>query len=993
MYAKRFIFLLRNVFFILIFLVITTAGYFSISGPQNVGIVDKIVKAFIEKNVAQVKVKNIKTGVFWNWKDASLILSLKNFEITYTQKTFITLPHFELRLSPINLILWKSGQIIKGVTFDGQKTQITYKEAETTKNVKIEKIPTSGFIAIANRYKRYLTNTKYKSHEFLLNIHNLGKEYNIILKDFEVEFDNFKNGFNANIKTEINVDNLKLHSKFTVRDNLQKSLDIKGIISSASSLQNKEENFKIADTDFKMDFQLDISTRIHFVNSFEQVNFQFLQMGTGYAYNSTYLNNNLQIDNLEFKGTCSNNFKQVTLPEIKVKVEDKIFINGTIKYTSESFMSNFEVVNLSAKQVLDKWSDNLYPRVRHWLLKHLSAGGVTNLQITKNGNSIKSPLNKTIILKNVNLKYLKTAPNLYLKEAELKFSSKFLSINSNDAKISNSKVKHITAKIDDLNKDGITMKFNANIEGSVADHIKIANAHYKIPELPYIEGSAKTVLNFVVPFYKTPTFKDVNLDIQSQLSGVGIQNFLKGYTLSNGNFEASLSDHNLHAKGQGKINNYIDTQINSVFSIRDKGDFTIHLNSTSPLRHFQKANIPYSEFFSNTVKVDGTVKKSKNHIMSEFSVDLYNTSVNLEAIGISKKHKVPGKIFIKFDKDSMDKTKISKFIFTIPNRTFNGEGVINNKTGELVHFKSDVLRQNVKGLTLQYDKTKNLRKITLDGKDADISNFSIQKLFGLLNREDIHEKSSFLLSSEIGVVKLRNNISFQNFNTQISNNLEKKKFSLYGSLNDNETFRVYYNYPVLSIVSSNAGTLFRGLGITEKVNAGSLEIKGQFQAPQEFEGNLELSNFYVLKTPSLVNLLTLSAPLSALQSSIKNKGMKFHNFKCPVKYANNRLVFTDCLAESKLLALKISGNIDLNTGYLYSNGIIIPQNVLNTLFKKVPFLNILSGYKNEGLILSTLFNMKGYIGQDIKIQANYLSTLTPGFLREIFKKGHYSLSH
>ncbi len=30
--------------------------------------------------------------------------------------------------------------------------------------------------------------------------------------------------------------------------------------------------------------------------------------------------------------------------------------------------------------------------------------------------------------------------------------------------------------------------------------------------------------------------------------------------------------------------------------------------------------------------------------------------------------------------------------------------------------------------------------------------------------------------------------------------------------------------------------------------------------------------------------------------------------------------------------------------------------------------------------------MNGYIDKDIKVKANYLSTLTPGFLRNIFKR-------
>jgi hypothetical protein len=207
-----------------------------------------------------------------------------------------------------------------------------------------------------------------------------------------------------------------------------------------------------------------------------------------------------------------------------------------------------------------------------------------------------------------------------------------------------------------------------------------------------------------------------------------------------------------------------------------------------------------------------------------------------------------------------------------------------------------------------------------------------------------------------------------------------------GLLDNDKTFKVYYNYPVLSITSSDAGAVLRGLGITEKVNAGTLEIKGQFQNPQKFQGYLELNNFYALKTPSLINLLTLSAPIATLQHMIKNKGIEFYSLICPIEYTDDLLEFKDCGASSKLIALKISGNIDLESGYLNSKGIIVPENIVNTLFKRIPFLNILSGRKNEGLILSTLFDMKGYINKEIKIQANYLSTFTPGFLREIFKK-------
>ena len=123
-----------------------------------------------------------------------------------------------------------------------------------------------------------------------------------------------------------------------------------------------------------------------------------------------------------------------------------------------------------------------------------------------------------------------------------------------------------------------------------------------------------------------------------------------------------------------------------------------------------------------------------------------------------------------------------------------------------------------------------------------------------------------------------------------------------------------------------------------------------------------------------------------MRSIIKNKGIRFYSFQCPIEYDGRYLEFNDCVAESKLLALKLSGNIDIETKYLNSRGVIMPENIVNTIFKKVPFLNLFSGPKNEGMILSTLFDMKGYLDEDIKVSANYLSTLTPGFLRNIFKK-------
>ena len=288
-------------------------------------------------------------------------------------------------------------------------------------------------------------------------------------------------------------------------------------------------------------------------------------------------------------------------------------------------------------------------------------------------------------------------------------------------------------------------------------------------------------------------------------------------------------------------------------------------------------------------------------------------------------------------------------------------------------------------MILNYDKVENLNRITVNGIKADLSEFSLKELVSQLSSDNLKGGGFFSFKGRVDTLILRNNTLLHDVDISVDNQ-RNISVNISAFLEENKPLRVYYNYPVLSITSPDAGSVFKALGITEKINEGDLEIKGSFETHKKFKGFVELNNFYAIKTPALLNLLTLTAPISTLQSIIKNKGIRFYSFKCPVEYDGRYLEFDDCIAESKLLALKLSGNVDVETKYLNSRGIIVPQNIVNTIFKKIPFLNLFSGPKNEGMILSTLFDMKGYIDGDLKVSANYLSTITPGFLRNIFKK-------
>ena len=957
--------------------------YISFPSPKHFIFVDNLVKEKIEDNFNVIKISKIDTEVYFDWKDASIILSLNNLELNYNNKAFFTSPSLKLRLDTLNLLLKKTNNILKGVSIDGKNLEFKYKN--TLKNAQNSqvKIPVTNFIHLIKKYKNIKNKLNFIDENFAFNFVDYnGNDYKINFKNLDIKFTNSNGHDKVLIALLTEIGDLQLNLNIIIKIISNHSLNINGTIS-PDKTENKLIN--IGETKINPKFQLNFNTNISYLNYIDKINFSFKQDKTCNLINNTFLQTDLNIDNLKFNGEITDNFKEINIANLSAMINNSPFTQGTINYKNKKLLAEISISNLHTDKVLNIWGNNLLPEVHLWLSEHLKAGKVTKLQLSNDFNQGNNQsIITSIFLNNVNIKYLKNTPNLYLKKAEVKFSSSNLSITSEDGRISKNSIKKITAKIEDLNQENIEMKFDANINGTIQDQFNIANTHYKFQKPKDIHGQADTIINFVIPFYKTPEFEDLKFNLTSKLSNVVIDNIYQKNRLTNGMMEAKLLNDSILVEGTAKINKLLNLFIKANFSI-NKQKYKIELDINDKLEYFHKIKFPFSEFFSDRINIKGIISTNNQNISSEFWANLFNTSVNISELSIVKKLKLPGKINIKFINQGEDETKISKFELKIPNKQFLGSGIINNKIGELVKFQCNILQNNVQGMTLNYNKIENINKIELNGVKADFSDFNPNSLLKQLSSNNLQTGGFFTFNARLNNLLLRNNVKLQDVNISI-NNQRSKSINLSALTDKNHLVRVYYNFPVLSIVASDSGTIFKALGITKNINDGNLEIKGTFETHKDFKGFIALNQFYITKTPALLNLFTLTTPVSTLQSIVRNKGIKFSNLKCPITYNDKYLEFNDCIAESKIIALKLSGYIDLKTNYLNSKGIIVPQNILNTLFSKIPFLNLFSGSKNEGVILSTLFDMKGYIDKDIKVSANYLSTLTPGFLRNIFKR-------
>jgi len=981
-YLKRLIAIFKYSLIALLLILTTIIVYLSFFGPKHFNFIDGIVKHNIEKNLDQISISKIRTGISLDLKDMSIVLGLDDWELSYKKSAVFMVPNIKLKFDIYNLLLQRNNKIFKGIVFDERDVAVIYDKSQKNNGVSQEKIPIENVINILKKYQHLMKDSSYIVENFkvIIKTEN-GDDYAINLQNLEFKFSDTND---VEIISLISIDeiiaNLKIST--TMSNN---SMSVKGSITSDKQ-PGKLNKIKIGQTSITTDFKINFDTTLSYLNFLEKVNFNFIQGGITNIASKKFLQNDLAISNLNFNGELLENFSKINIPYLTLKIDNEIPVRGQINYEAKKLVANFDGLNLSTKKVLETWSNNLLPPVHLWLSEHLEDGNVSNLTLINDfDKQDESALTTLINLKNAKLKYSQTAPIITLNTAEVKFTTKNLIISSNDGKVLSNSINGITAEIEDMNQENLSMIFNANILGSISEQLEIANMHHEFQIPKNIEGMANTKIKFVVPFYKMPTFEDLKVNLHSKLTKVSIRDIYQNYQLTSGNLEANLIEEKLKIKGVAKINGLLNITVNSEISVKNNQNYLIKINTNDNLQNFQKLKIPLSNFFNNSTSIKGILKVTPNEITSEFWVDLHNTSVNIDALGIVKKVKFPGSIYIKFVNNGEDETKISKFEFKIPNKYFLGTGVVNDKIRELVKFECSIFQNNIQGMVLNYDKVENLNRITVNGAKADLSEFSLKELVNQLNSDNIKSGGFFSFNGKIDNMILKNNISLNKVNISV-NNQRNISVNISAFLDGNRPLRVYYNYPVLSITSPDAGSVLKALGITEKIGEGNLEIKGSYETRKKFKGFVELNNFYAIKTPVLLNLLTLTAPISTLRSIIKNKGIRFYSFQCPIEYDGRYLEFNDCVAESKLLALKLSGNIDIETKYLNSRGVIMPENIVNTIFKKVPFLNLFSGPKNEGMILSTLFDMKGYLDEDIKVSANYLSTLTPGFLRNIFKK-------
>lgn len=184
--------------------------------------------------------------------------------------------------------------------------------------------------------------------------------------------------------------------------------------------------------------------------------------------------------------------------------------------------------------------------------------------------------------------------------------------------------------------------------------------------------------------------------------------------------------------------------------------------------------------------------------------------------------------------------------------------------------------------------------------------------------------------------------------------------------------------------ASKAILAFLGLGNT---SGGELRLDAVLPPAGEtgaFVGEVEMWDFRLIEAPALAQLLSL-ASLTGLADTLSSGSMQFDRFKIPFTILEDDIAIRDARLYGPALGMTGDGDINLDLRVLDFDGTIVPAYTANSILGDIPVLGDIFVQEKDGGLFALTYTVSGPFEQT-QIAINPLSALTPGFLRQIFKR-------
>ncbi len=730
------------------------------------------------------------------------------------------------------------------------------------------------------------------------------------------------------------------------------------------------------------------------------------------------------LNTLSVKGDFEKGLKSLNIPKIKITADDGVATgNITIKGLDE-FILNQSVAQLRieidagvpslANENLKKyWPQSIGPDVREWLHQNITGGLYNNSQFkmifigNEKEEIVSELIDGTLDVENATVDYIEGMPKAVGVGGHAHVTLDRVDVVVKKGGMDGLKMTSGTLAFTNIRDPQEFADIKLEIEGDLQKALEVVDSKpfeymKELNLLPKnVNGQMVTSLKLFFPLDVDLSVDKVKADVNAKIMNTDINNAFGDVDIKNAEFSLVLNNEKLVLSGIGDISNlasniiftkYFNKENNSVYEL------TTIINSSLIGEHYPKYEF-LNNFIKGEIPIHAAIRLDKYQKGEmEINFDIVNAVLDLGGIGWYKDSAKPGIINLRIP---VNKTEKYITVNITDKKENNINGLVDfNENGEVSRIAFYEIKGTMTDASMIIDLIDDKIQGKVSGKNLDMKGFlksltsgnKTKLLSSGIKKSDMYfGYSDINFNVELDALSFGRRARYKNVvgSVLLSKTLPDriKIETLVGKDNNKAEFSLLEDGDInqFLLISDDAGDNLRALGIMGNIRGGELKIDGVINKNGEISGKIEVEDFYFLKAPTLVQLLSL-ASFTGIVDSLEGNGVKMDEFIIPYKFKNGKVSLTDAHTSGSGFGLTAWGEVDFVKDEIDIKGSIVPAYTLNSILSKIPLLGeLFSSEKGSGL-LNFSYGITGLIDAPV-ITVNPLAVLTPGAVKGILDAG------
>lgn len=653
---------------------------------------------------------------------------------------------------------------------------------------------------------------------------------------------------------------------------------------------------------------------------------------------------------------------------------------------------DLEISQADSKRILDFWPLKAIPKTRKWLSENIYQGKVNNFRGGLRSKGGKFTYAFNFELDDAEVRFMKTMPQLrdakgfgYLTNQDLRIDITQGHLIAPD----NTRVvlEKGSFYIPDINRRPATGLIDIQAYGGLQAGLHLLDVEklrflQKVGLSPDVaQGDLRVRGSLQVPLIKEARPQDIRFSAVADVGNLKSDTLIKGHALRGDNLLVAATDKGLNMSGPVTLDGVpMQAKWSLGFGPDAARGSLIEAQVGLSQKNLSDLGIPLPKGSIRGETPAQVVVKVKKNQPPTYTVTsaLVGARLQVPALQWSKSSKSAGKLEVSGRFGA--RPTVDKISLSAPGMDASGKIEL-NKNGTMRALRLDDLRTGRwldTAATIEIPPRGNTR-ITLNGGAADLRNFDVSR-----------GSSSVDTGSPVDIrldrLTIITGLALTNFTAKLTPG-KKTLGTFTGRVNGGEpitgTLLPHKYGTAFDIRAKDAGRVLASGDFMKNVYGGELWVVIEPRAKAgEYDGSLQIKKTRMTSTSAMAGLMNGISVVGALQQ-LEGEGIHFTTVKGRFLMRPNGVHLKDISAVGPSMGITLDGWYNSADKTVNFEGVTTPFYALNGLFERT--LGKLGGRKKGEGLFSFTYRMKGS-AENPKVSVNPLSILTPGALREIFRR-------